>query len=239
MCSPKAFSGVEFTEDFESGGTGWSVDNGVWEIGTPTSGPSACHSGSQCAGTVLDGNYPAYGESRLVGAGVQLPSVTEGEEIHLRFQNWLSYSSHDSGQVQISVWDGTAWGDWENVGVAVTYVSGGWSLKDVDLTTYAGQRVRLGFLHHATRSPSYKASESKGWYIDDIEIVTTGATNHPPALALINDQSVNESDTLTIPLSATDIGAGLGTESIAIRCGTFPPISLSSIRLLGVPQSRC
>jgi PKD repeat protein len=77
-------------------------------------------------------------------------------------------------------------------------------LKDVELTAHAGQRVRLGFLHHATRSPYYTGSESTGWYIDDVGFFETVATNHPPELAQINDHSVNESDTLTIPLSATD-----------------------------------
>jgi hypothetical protein len=95
------------------------------------------------------------------------------EELHLRFQNWFSYSTADSGQVQVSVWDNVAetWGSWVNEGAAVVNTSG-WSLKDVDLTAYAGETVRIAFYHTAGRTccPEF-ASESTGWYIDDIELV--------------------------------------------------------------------
>jgi hypothetical protein len=50
----------------------WSVDNGVWEIGTPLTGPATnsagyrTHEGTNCAATVLNGNYPASTSSRLL-----------------------------------------------------------------------------------------------------------------------------------------------------------------------------
>ena len=49
---------VPGTEGFEGGWDGWSTDMGVWEIGVPTSGPMAAHTGTNVAGTVLGGNYP-------------------------------------------------------------------------------------------------------------------------------------------------------------------------------------
>ena len=69
--------------------------------------------------------------------------------------------------MQVSVWDsGTStWGSWLSEGTAVTFESGGWSLKDVDLTAYAGDIVRIGFLHSST-----SAVGSPGWYVDDIGI---------------------------------------------------------------------
>ncbi|MEJ2693422.1 MAG: hypothetical protein P8166_10300 [Candidatus Thiodiazotropha sp.] len=123
--------------------------------------------------------------------------------MHLRFWNWFSYSTNNYGQVQISVWDGTDWGAWENVGVGAINTSD-WSLADINLTAYAGQTVRLAFLHCAYCTRTGCTDASHGWFIDDIEITTTGATNQLPELTLINDQSVNESDVLTIPLSSTD-----------------------------------
>lgn len=30
---------------------GWTIDDGVWEIGVPTAGPGGCYSGETCAGT--------------------------------------------------------------------------------------------------------------------------------------------------------------------------------------------
>ena len=79
------------TEDFEPGWGDWSTDNGVWQVGTPTAGPEYCHSGVNCAGTNLDGNYPNNTDSRLISPSIQLPAVSGDEEIHLRFWHWFSY----------------------------------------------------------------------------------------------------------------------------------------------------
>ena len=163
---------IVLQEDYESGGTDWTIGNGIWEIGTPTAGPGGSYSGTQCAGTVLNGNYPAYTDSRLVSATFQLPAVSAAEELHLRFMQWFSYSSYDSGQVQIQVQDEATgeWGDWQDIGPSMVNTSP-WSLMAIEITAYAGETVRLGFYHTAHRSPSYSGSESTGWYIDDIEVV--------------------------------------------------------------------
>ena len=81
---------------------------------------------------------------------MNIPVLNAGEELHLRFRQWFSYSLYDSGQVQVSVWDpGTSsWGSWKSEGAAIVNTSG-WSLKDVELTAYAGKRVRIGFYHTA------------------------------------------------------------------------------------------
>ena len=158
-----------FTGDFENGWDHWGADRGVWQVGTPTAGPAGCFAGTQCAGTVLDGNYPSGTDSRLVSASTVLPAVGGSDELHLRFQQWFSFASGDTGQVQVSVWDATGmtWGSWIDVGTAVSGVSGGWSLKDVDLTAYAGEIVRIAFFHTADGI----GVVSTGWYVDDIEVV--------------------------------------------------------------------
>ena len=164
-----------FTGDFESGWGDWSADEGVWQVGTPTAGTpttARCFTGTQCAGTELNGNYGADTDSRLVSPTIQLPSVTGFEEVHLRFQNWFSYASADYGQVQVSVKDPVTlvWGAWVNVGTSVANTSG-WSLKDVDLTAYAGKAVRIAF-YHIAGCANYCSdwSVSTGWYIDDVVI---------------------------------------------------------------------
>ncbi|MEI6566862.1 MAG: LamG-like jellyroll fold domain-containing protein, partial [Verrucomicrobiota bacterium] len=53
-------------ESFEGGLGGRSVDQGVWETGTPTSGPGSAHAGTNCLGTVLAGNYPRWADSRAI-----------------------------------------------------------------------------------------------------------------------------------------------------------------------------
>ncbi|NRB41078.1 MAG: HYR domain-containing protein [Pseudomonadales bacterium] len=165
--SERVCDAITYGNDWESGIGNWSAENGVWQVGTPTAGPASCFSGSQCAGTVLDGVHPTNTDSRLVSATFELPTVTGIDEIHLRFQQWFSYGTSASGQVQIAVWDpDTAiWGDWISEGTVIVNVSGGWSLKDVDLTAYSGDTVRIGFLHSAANFGA-----SFGWYIDDLTI---------------------------------------------------------------------
>ena len=163
----------EFTGDFESGWGDWYSDNGLWEVGAPTAGPSGVHGGTECAGTVLDGNYTSWTDSRLISPTTVLPAITGDEELHLNFWHWFSYSSYDIGHVQISTWDdGTStWADWENVGNSIESTSPAWSLMSVDLSAYAGRKVRIAFYHTAHRNPSYEASESTGWYIDDVGLI--------------------------------------------------------------------
>ena len=162
-----------FTGSFESGWDDWGTENGIWQVGTPTAGPSACNTGTQCAGTNLAGDYSPDTDGILKSASVTMPDVTGFEQIHLRFQHWFSYLGGDSGQVQVQVWNAatSTWGPWMNEGVAVVNASG-WSVKDVDLTAYAGELVRIGFFHSASRPGCCDPAdfESTGWYIDDVSI---------------------------------------------------------------------
>lgn len=81
-----------FSENWESGPGNWDVSNGVGQVGAPTAGPGGAHGGSQCAGTVLDGNYPNNTDSRLISPSIRLSQVSGDEEIHLRFWHWFSFA---------------------------------------------------------------------------------------------------------------------------------------------------
>ena len=94
-------------EDFELGIGDWSADNGLWEVGTPTTGPMSAHSGQRVAGTVLDGNYHNNANTRLISPSIALGSLSPGEVIQLKFWQWYSLSN-DNGRVQVSV-NGGAW----------------------------------------------------------------------------------------------------------------------------------
>ena len=144
----------------------WEISNGVWEMGKPTSGPGNAYFGSQCAGTVLGGNYPDNKNSRLISPAFHLPVVGVGEVLQLRFWQWYSYAYEDRGYVQISVWNEDAWGDWVTLLTSAQQdARSDWSRVGVDLTAYADQRVRIAFYH--VESNSYVSS---GWYIDGVEI---------------------------------------------------------------------
>jgi hypothetical protein len=211
-----------FTGDFESGWDGWSAENGVWEVGTPTAGPPGAHSGSQCAGTVLGGNYPPNTDSRLISPSINLPAVSGYEEIHLRFWHWFSYAESDQGYVQVSVYSGGTWGTWENVGPTIEGSSLVWSFCDRDLTPYAGERVRIAFYHTALHP--YLGAESTGWYIDDV-VITAAITGH---ITEVNCNILAHS-TVCLYRSGTLIGCTISDsggyyELHAIATGTYDVI---------------
>lgn len=80
---------LNFPEGFESDPktSEWSVDFGTWEIGKPTSGPNAAHTGTNCAATVLAGDYANTADTRLISPPFVVPSSSPS----LRFWQWYSF----------------------------------------------------------------------------------------------------------------------------------------------------
>ena len=149
-----------FYEDFESGWGSWWASNGVWEVGIPTVGPASANSGQNCAGTILNGNYPSYANTRLVSPQITLPSG----HVRVKFWHWFDMGSGDWGDVQIST-DGI---NWETVTSPVFDGSStGWTQVCVDISAYAGSTVRIGF-----RFVSDYPYSGAGWYIDDVSVVS-------------------------------------------------------------------
>ena len=81
-------------ESFEGGLGDWSATAGTWEVGKPTTGPATnaagfrAHSGTNCAGTVLAGNYGWNMDKRLVSAQFTVP--TSGSPV-LHYWQWYSF----------------------------------------------------------------------------------------------------------------------------------------------------
>jgi bacillopeptidase F len=159
-----------YADDFEGGLGDWWAHNGSWEVGTPTSGPGSCHSGLQCAATVLGGDYVNTNCS-LVSPSIRLPAIGESEEIHLRFWHWFSFAlaSYNSDYGVVSIQTETKPGVW-SAAVGLTTYSGApagvWTRPSVDLSAYAGKKVRLGF----GLTNGQWAGVSSGWYVDDVTV---------------------------------------------------------------------
>jgi len=88
----------ELTWDFECGWDDWYADRGLWQVGTPTYGPSTCYSGTQCVGTNLSGNYPDHTDSKLISPTIRLPEFNECETISLDFRHWFSDTTSSTRQ---------------------------------------------------------------------------------------------------------------------------------------------
>lgn len=167
VASTTLFAQTVLNQDFESGIGNWWVDNGLWEVGVPTVGPDSAHSGQNCAGTVLDGNYPIGADTRLISPYIILPTLSSGEHINLKFWHWFrmnehSYYGNDRGYVQISV-NG---GPWQSLAGPISGYSPVWTQGYVDLSAYADSTIRLAFYFISNNN-----YEDNGWYIDDVRLV--------------------------------------------------------------------
>jgi bacillopeptidase F (M6 metalloprotease family) len=159
-------------EDFEGPVECWYADNGVWEIGVPTHGPSQAYGGSMCAGTVLDGNYPAGANSRLISPSISLPSSPQDGALWLSFWHWFHITSGDTGYVEISV-DG---GPWQPLSDDIFgHCGGAWTKYIIDISSYVGQSVRFAF--HIVETGYYQA---EGWYIDEVDVFEGAAVAWAP-----------------------------------------------------------
>jgi len=169
-------------EGFEQGFDGWTADNGTWELGSPTKsgGPATnslgahVHGGTNCAVTLLNANYPTDMNSRLVSPYFVLPLGS-----YLRFWHWYSFAGggygNDYGVVEIRVGTNT----WQAVSPNYTGSSGSWTEPFIDLTSFGGQTVQLGF--HALYVNGI-GNSGPGWYVDDVQIYPSTISATTPYL---------------------------------------------------------
>ncbi|MCX6381128.1 MAG: hypothetical protein NT023_16930, partial [Armatimonadetes bacterium] len=154
----------------------WSADNGVWELGAPTSGPKAAHDGTQVAGTILAGNYPTWKASNLISPSIVLPTINAGEQISLKFWHWFSFGGADSngrnpsyGHVNVATWDAVnkKWNASVQIPSSPTFYGGSsvWSQVVLDLSSFAGQKIQLQFHHDG------QVNSGAGWYIDEVQVI--------------------------------------------------------------------
>lgn len=171
------------SEDFEDGGTNWTA-TGVWQIGTPTTGPAAAVSGSNVAATNLAGNYTDNALDLLtLNTQINIPST--GSPV-VEFMAWVSiegngYSPFDFVQVLVKrdtdTWQSlsglyltastpSALDALDNTQTKITKPLGTDYYKFTgDLVPYKGKTVQIGF-----RFTSDSADNLEGIYIDDVVV---------------------------------------------------------------------
>jgi len=163
---------VVFSDGFESRPSVWFPDNGVWEVGVPTSGPNRAYAGQFCFGTILAGNYPPNANTRLISPEIALPRLLPGEELQLRFWHWFNVYNADPGVVQISV-NGS---NWRNLSIPFIEYSSVWTQYIADLSAYADSTIRIAF-YFTSNSDGLVAT---GWYVDDVRIGRSPIITHTP-----------------------------------------------------------
>ena len=176
-------------ETFEfDGWVDWSVSAGTWEIGKPTSGPNTAHAGTNCAGTVLTGNYAYNVDSRLISPSFVVPASNSPA---LRFWHWYNFINA-LGFVEISTDEGANWNQ-----ISPTYqnsnTGSSWTNVSIDLSVYGGKKVKIAY--HFGSGGIYTAP---GWYVDDISVVVA------PVLTVPQTQTIYAGQTLVVTNSATN-----------------------------------
>jgi hypothetical protein len=167
---PASFPGIV---DFESGWGAWHTDHGVWDIGVPTgNGPTNVPSGSDCAGTALDGVPPIVSEAHLWTPPFYLTTLNPGERVYLQFEQWYDAPNAFDASIQYSQWWSSIGWTWpQNIDsdLLIIPTQRQWTTitKDITSLAAAGQilPLRFGFDFNNV------FTNRLGWFIDNVRIV--------------------------------------------------------------------
>jgi len=159
-----------FDDDLESGSGFWTASEGGyseftydgWEYGAPSywGGPFRAASGSNCWGTVLNGDY-----TNSMNGWIESSWVNVGDSPVLEYKVWYDTElSFDFGYVE--VYDGSGW---VNVtpGKGYTGWSPLWKNERIELNSadFGNRQIRVRFRLESDGSRQYA-----GMYVDDVRV---------------------------------------------------------------------
>lgn len=177
---------------FEDDDEGFNLA-GDWQHGSPgiglhRRGPAGAHQGQQLVATVLDGDFRAYSDSRLVTPLLHLDGF---EHATLSFYHYYQLGlqpGFDGGNLKVSTDNGQSWEMIQPVGgypveamnsgsILVTQpafsgTQGRWERVQVSLDDYIDWTAGIRLRFHLG---STGQEQDDGWYIDDITLL-----NDPP-----------------------------------------------------------
>ncbi len=169
----------------DSGGTGSIIgDEGDgsdlaqvgWQFGVAENAHGVtAHSGTNCWGTNLKGEFTDFAISDLITPAI---SLVGGNQATLRFWQAYDFTQTDSGgddsfgggdlvqtaQVAVSTDNGAAW---TTIYTPEAESSGGWEEVTVDLSRFVGSTVRFRFNYQLF---SFNTTDRLGWLIDDLAV---------------------------------------------------------------------
>gem|GEM_PF-971276 len=205
-------------EGFETGLGDWSVDTGTWGVGTPTNGPNKACNGTNCAGTVLSGNYSWNADSRLISPPFMIPSSGNPALHYRQLFNFIN------AQGFVEILSGT--NSWQSisptnssVGSAVASTGGVWTTNTIiNLSAYSGQTAQVAF-HFQSGGSGY--GNAPGWYVDDVSLVSN------PVLSVPADQTLYAGQSW----SATNYATLMPTNGTPLFTLVSPPAAFTNLNL--------
>lgn len=177
------------TEDFEDGGSNWTIvpavaENPCWQIGVPTSGPEAAHGGENVAATILEGEYPneckdlIYYNDEFTVPSSGVPTISFYAYVDIV---GTGYSPYDYVEVLAKksndMWETTTGlylsaetpstlDALDNKRTKITKpLKTNYYKFSAKLSDFKGQTVQIGF-----RFVSDTSDTAMGFYLDDIEV---------------------------------------------------------------------
>jgi hypothetical protein len=204
-----------FTDGFE--GTGWSTAQvsgtaGAWTLVSSSSHPSiTAHGGTKWAD--FNSYTSASGSQTRIyrSAGFAVGTYSSVTLTFWMYHDTSYSSSADKVQAQVST-NGTTW---TNVGTAVNRYTGstGWTQATVDLSSYSGQTVYLGFLGIS--------AYGSDCYIDDV-LVTGNGTASPDFAISASPTSVSAKQGLSGTSTITTTVSGGFSSAVALSASGLP-----------------
>lgn len=158
-----------YEESFESGLANWTTSNGIWNASSASLeyGPKTSADGNQhITGDLTPQLHRLELESKLISPIIALTTIEPNEQIELRFSQWFALTPIQKANVQVSVYNGNfEWSDFAPLKTEITSTSYDWGNSSLDLTAYAGRRIRIAF---SINNPNRQITP--GWNIDNISI---------------------------------------------------------------------
>ncbi|HEX7320530.1 MAG TPA: hypothetical protein VF399_09280 [bacterium] len=154
--------------DFEADNGGFTADPPTgdaneWHCGSPTSGPNAAYSGSNCWATDLAGDYENNAGWELRTPMVDLSGFAAAS---LQAASWYSTETGaDLCIIEVSSDGGSSW----NALRTYSGTSAGWTVDTLDVTPFISSTFKARFRFTSNSSVVYP-----GWYLDDVRIDTVG-----------------------------------------------------------------
>ncbi len=164
---------MPYSIGFDTGSaTDWTL-SGLWHPTTCVKNSPSYSLGYNKAGCPTDFNTG----SRTMGDAVTPPIVLgSGSTPHLTWNSWHETETggaYDKKIVSVSTNDGATWTQvWQETGTQST-----WNARDVDLSAYAGQTIRVRFQFDSIDSA---INTGDGWYVDDVSVANPSFTVPDP-----------------------------------------------------------
>ncbi|MFP4459358.1 MAG: FlgD immunoglobulin-like domain containing protein [Candidatus Zixiibacteriota bacterium] len=182
-------------EDFESDDGGF-ISSAGWDWGTPSSGPSAAHSGTNCWGTNIAGDYDNNADWVLQFDLTASPLTTIES---ITWWQWYETESYfDAGIIDLSTDGGSTW---ERVtptpgydGTTSTSIAAYWAGDDAfsgSGTSWTQVEADLTSYPDVTHINWHFGSDGSvnwypGWYIDDVCLTGEMIPPEPPAVGNVD-----------------------------------------------------